>query len=346
MFFGISGYVFCISFHATTMKRSFRCLFNFTRGNANLTFVPHHEAVIESQLEKLQMLIDNSTNLLILTGAGISTESGIPDYRSESVGLYARSNHRPIQHQDFMKFKHFRQRYWARNFIGWPTFSNVQPNVSHQILADWERHGKISSVVTQNVDRLHQKAESKAVVELHGCAYEVKCMKCNYEISRHDFQNLLIELNPSLSVQNIEMRPDADVELSQVARSNAHKNFCNCLFIIILICFKELINTFRVPHCQQCCDEVEGFFKPNIVFFGDNVPKSRVEFVFSQLQSSDCLLVLGSSLHVYSGYRFIVRASELGIPSAIINIGPTRGDKFASVKLSAKCSDVLKKICM
>nr|CAH0107347.1 unnamed protein product [Daphnia galeata] len=305
------------------MKRSFRCLFNFTRGNANLTFVPHHEAVIESQLEKLQMLIDNSTNLLILTGAGISTESGIPDYRSESVGLYARSNHRPIQHQDFMKFKHFRQRYWARNFIGWPTFSNVQPNVSHQILADWERHGKISSVVTQNVDRLHQKAESKAVVELHGCAYEVKCMKCNYEISRHDFQNLLIELNPSLSVQNIEMRPDADVELSQ-----------------------ELINTFRVPHCQQCCDEVEGFFKPNIVFFGDNVPKSRVEFVFSQLQSCDCLLVLGSSLHVYSGYRFIVRASELGIPSAIINIGPTRGDKFASVKLSAKCSDVLKKICM
>ncbi|XP_046455098.1 NAD-dependent protein deacylase Sirt4-like isoform X2 [Daphnia pulex] len=189
--------------------------------------------------------------------------------------------------------------------------------------ADWERQGKISSITTQNVDRLHHKAGSKAVVELHGCAHEVKCMKCNYEISRHDFQSTLIELNPLLSVQNIEIRPDADVELSQ-----------------------ELINTFRIPHCQQCRDEVNGFFKPNIVFFGDNVPKSRVEFVFSQLQSSDCLLVLGSSLHVYSGYRFIVRASELGIPSAIVNIGPTRGDKFASVKLNAKCSEVLKKICI
>lgn len=203
-------------FHAATMRRSFGCLINFTRGYANLSFVPHHEAVIESQLEKLQVLIDSSTNVLILTGAGLSTESGIPDYRSESVGLYARSNHRPIQHQDFMKFKHVRQRYWARNFVGWPMFSNVQPNVSHKILADWERQGKISSIITQNVDRLHHKAGSKAVVELHGCAHEVKCMKCNYEISRHDFQSTLNELNPLLSVQNIEIRPDADVELSQV----------------------------------------------------------------------------------------------------------------------------------
>ncbi|KAI9552994.1 hypothetical protein GHT06_020881 [Daphnia sinensis] len=316
------SFAFC-SYFRGRMKRLFARQINFTRQNGNLTFVPHHEAVIESQLEKLQMLVDSSTNILILTGAGVSTESGIPDYRSEVVGLYARSNHRPIQHQDFMRSKHVRQRYWARNFVGWSKFSTVQPNASHFVLASWERHGKISSIVTQNVDRLHHKAGSKATVELHGCAHEVKCMKCNYEMSRDEFQRILTELNPSLSVPNAAIRPDADVELSQ-----------------------EIINTFRVPNCQQCRDELEGFYKPNIVFFGDNVPKSRVEFVFSQLQSSDCLLVLGSSLYVYSGYRFILRASELGIPSAIVNIGPTRGDKYASIKLSAKCSEVLTKICI
>ena len=147
---------------------------NFIRRNANLIFVPQHEAVLESQLEKLQVLIDDSSHILVLTGAGLSTESGIPDYRSENVGLYARSNHRPIQHQDFMKHKHVRQRYWARNFVGWPTFSGVLPNKSHLTLAAWERYGKISSIITQNVDRLHNKAGSKQVVELHGSAYEVK----------------------------------------------------------------------------------------------------------------------------------------------------------------------------
>lgn len=198
------------------MKRSLEWFTHFKRGSANLTFVPKHEAVVESQLEKLQVLIDGSTNVLVLTGAGLSTESGIPDYRSENVGLYARKNHRPIQHQDFMKYKHVRQRYWARNFVGWPTFSGVLPNPSHQALATWERQGKISSIITQNVDRLHHKAGSKSVVELHGCAYEVKCMNCNYTIPRHDFQTILIEQNPSFGVQNVEIRPDADVELSQV----------------------------------------------------------------------------------------------------------------------------------
>lgn len=184
----------------------------------SLTFVPRHCPVVESQLEKLQGLIDSSSNILVLTGAGISTESGIPDYRSESVGLYARSNHRPIQHQDFMKYPHVRQRYWARNFVGWSTFSSVQPNSSHLILANWERQGKLSCIVTQNVDQLHHKAGAKAIVELHGCAYEVKCMNCNYALPRHDFQTILTELNPSLSVKNVDIRPDADTELPQVEK--------------------------------------------------------------------------------------------------------------------------------
>lgn len=206
------------------MKRSCRqftistpVLINFLRRNVTSSFVPRHEPVKESQLKELQELVDSSSNILVLTGAGISTESGIPDYRSESVGLYARINHRPIQHQDFMKFRHIRQRYWARNFFGWPTFSSVLPNTTHLRLADWESQGKVSSVVTQNVDRLHHKGGSKSIVELHGCAYEVKCMNCNYTIPRHDFQDILSELNPSLCVESVsDIRPDADAGLSQV----------------------------------------------------------------------------------------------------------------------------------
>ena len=151
------------------------------------------------------------------TGAGISTESGIPDYRSEDVGLYARSNHRPIQHQEFIKSKHVRQRYWARNFVGWSNFSSFQPNSAHHTLSKWETEGgKISVLVTQNVDRLHHKAGSKHVVELHGTAYEVKCMNCDFRISRHDLQNTFLEMNPLMSAKSDEIRPDGDVELSQV----------------------------------------------------------------------------------------------------------------------------------
>lgn len=183
---------------------------------SNLTFVPKHEEACTHKVEQLQELMDSSPHILVLTGAGVSTESGIPDYRSEAVGLYARSNHKPIQHQDFMKYKHIRQRYWARNYFAWPNFSAVQPNISHKILARWEKEKKTSMIVTQNVDRLHHKAGSKSVIELHGCAYEVKCMNCNYTLSRHDFQRVLTSLNPHLKVDRVEVRPDADVELSQV----------------------------------------------------------------------------------------------------------------------------------
>ena len=190
------------------------------RRHSTLKFVPPHCAVDEVQLEKLQMLIDDSSKVLVLTGAGISTESGIPDYRSEAVGLYARSNHRPILHQDFMKSKYARQRYWARNFVGWETFSGVEPNISHLTLSKWERLGKITSLVTQNVDRLHHKAGNKVVIELHGSAYDVKCMNCSHILCRHDFQAKISELNPYLisTVKKVEMRPDADVELPQVIK--------------------------------------------------------------------------------------------------------------------------------
>lgn len=187
-----------------------------TRLFSSLSFIPKHGEVCQHYIEQLQELIDGSPRLLILTGAGVSTESGIPDYRSEGVGLYARSNHKPIQHQDFMKFKHMRQRYWARNYFGWPKFSSVQPNTTHHTLARWESKEKILAIITQNVDRLHHKAGSKSVIELHGCAYEVKCMNCSHIISRNDFQKVLTSLNSHLKVDRVEVRPDADVELPQV----------------------------------------------------------------------------------------------------------------------------------
>lgn len=201
----------------TFLSRSSKLFCSLPKLYSTNQFVPRCGTVKESELEKLQDFVDNSTNILVLTGAGISTESGIPDYRSEGVGLYARTNHRPIQHQEFMKSKHVRQRYWARNFVGWSMFSGVFPNSSHLALTTWEQQGKISQIVTQNVDRLHHKAGCKDVVELHGSAYKVKCMNCSFTIDRHDFQKILTDSNPLFSVHSIEMRPDADVELTQVS---------------------------------------------------------------------------------------------------------------------------------
>ena len=198
-------------------SRSCKVFNTFQRLYSTMQFVPRHGLVDANELEQLQEFVDNSTGIFVLTGAGISTESGIPDYRSEEVGLYARTNHKPIQHQEFMKSKHVRQRYWARNFVGWSTFSGVAPNLSHTTLATWEKHGKISQIITQNVDRLHHKAGCKSVVELHGSAYDVKCMNCSFTIDRHDFQEILTNLNPSFCTKSVEMRPDADVELPQVS---------------------------------------------------------------------------------------------------------------------------------
>lgn len=180
------------------------------------SFVPAHQIVDKEKLAQLQDFVDAAGKLLVLTGAGVSTESGIPDYRSEGVGLYARGGARPIQYQDFMKSAKVRQRYWARNFAGWPRFSAFKPNKNHHILADWEKLGKISALVTQNVDSLHTKAGSRQVIELHGCAHRVTCTSCNSILDRHTFQQVLKRLNTNLSIRDHEIRPDGDVELPQV----------------------------------------------------------------------------------------------------------------------------------
>nr|CAD7576020.1 unnamed protein product [Timema californicum] len=285
----------------------------------SLAFVPKHNPADEAEIEKLKHFLKCRENICVLTGAGISTESGIPDYRSEEVGLYARNTNKPVQYQDFVRSDQVRKRYWARNYIGWPRFSSFRPNQTHLALYQLEVPLKrVSCVITQNVDRLHHKAGSRNVLELHGTAFHVMCLGCDNRIYRNDFQTALAKLNPNMTIVSKTIRPDGDVELSQ-----------------------EEVGGFEIPSCAKC----GGILKPDIVFFGDNVPRTRLESVRRELERSDSLLVLGSSLSVFSGYRIVLQARELDKPIAIVNIGATRGDKLAHIKISAKCGEVLPKLC-
>lgn len=202
------------------------------RRHQSSSFVPKHLPAKEEDIEKLDRLMTVSKNLVVLTGAGISTESGIPDYRSEGVGLYARSTNRPVQYRDFLKSESVRKRYWARNYVGWPRFSSFQPNSTHLSISKLvNEQSMVRSVVTQNVDSLHIKANTKNVIELHGSAFRVVCLNCNFIIERHAFQNLLSQLNPEMQIIQQTMRPDGDVEMNQVNINEYIHKFYNDLKI-------------------------------------------------------------------------------------------------------------------
>lgn len=283
-------------------------------------FVPKHNPVNEEDLKILKNFILSSKKLVVLTGAGISTESGIPDYRSEEVGLYARINHKPIQHAEFIKSAAIRQRYWARNFVGWYRFSKCDPNPVHYSIKRLEIDlQKVNTVVTQNVDSLHFKAGSKNVIELHGTAFRVICLECAAAYDRFYIQEKLMKNNfINFDDATKMIRPDGDVDIPQ-----------------------EFIQNFSPPSCESC----GGVLKPDITFFGDNVPKKRVDLVRESVSSSDGLLVLGSSLSVFSGYRIVLQAVEERKNICIVNIGPTRADHLVKFKISAKCGDILPKLC-
>ncbi|KAG0714245.1 NAD-dependent protein lipoamidase sirtuin-4, mitochondrial [Chionoecetes opilio] len=294
------------------------CLWTISRRwGSQLAYVPKHQLCGDGALVQLQRFLQDTERLFVLTGAGISTESGIPDYRSEGVGLYATSDRRPMQYKHFMDSSKARQRYWARNYVGWPRFSSVKPNAAHTCLAGWDSSGKVACVVTQNVDRLHHKAGTSTVHELHGSAFSVMCMSCRRQVVRQHFQTRLTRLNPHLSARPVEMRPDGDVELTE-----------------------EEVESFQVPPCESC----GGIMKPDLVFFGESVPRERVERVKSELAGCDGLLVLGSSLHVYSGYRFILAGVERGMRMCAVNIGPTRGDPHLMFRVDGRCGDVLPRL--
>ncbi|XP_033115843.1 NAD-dependent protein lipoamidase sirtuin-4, mitochondrial-like isoform X2 [Anneissia japonica] len=284
----------------------------------DLSYVPASPPFSQENINQLQDFVDKSKKLFVLTGAGLSTESGIPDYRSEGVGLYARTNHRPMQYNHFLQSAERRRQYWARNFVGWRKYKSFVPNLSHTALSSWEKMCKINWLATQNVDGLHLKAGSERVTELHGSLHRVKCLSCFNVISRNSLQKQLIKLNPNFVIKQETMAgPDGDVLLSL-----------------------EDMKNFVVPECEEC----GGILKPNIVFFGDNVQKTTVAFLKDRVRDADGFLVVGSSLQVYSGYRFALEAAEWKKPIAIINIGPTRADHLATLKINAKLGDILPEV--
>jgi NAD-dependent SIR2 family protein deacetylase len=244
-------------------------------------------------------------NVLALTGAGISTESGIPDYR----GPDGKRRVTPMQYSEFIASSEARQRYWARSFVGWQRFNQARPNPGHDAVARLQRVGLLGPVITQNVDGLHQQAGATEVTELHGALARVVCLTCGDRSSRWDLDTRMHEANPAYTVTSDDIRPDGDIALNDLD-----------------------VADFRTPTCLVCGRDT---LKPDVVFFGESVPKPLVEHCFRLTDAADAVLVLGSSLKVMSGYRFVRRAAARGIPVAIITRGATRGDSEATVQLDA-----------
>ncbi len=264
-------------------------------------------------LRRLMELV-RSGGVLVLTGAGCSTESGIPDYR-DIDGNWKRRQ--PVRYQDFARNEAVRRRYWARSLLGWPILAGAMPNRAHRALAQLEGSRHVDFLITQNVDGLHRKAGSRSVLDLHGCMEDVVCLSCGATSSRPEFQERLLELNPQWQNPSVAHAPDGDADLEGVDFSS-----------------------FQVPSCARC----SGVLKPAVVFFGENVPSGRVRKAMEQLERSKALLVAGSSLMVWSGFRFVKAAKEMGLPAAAINLGRTRADGMFDIKLSAPCGDVLPRL--
>lgn len=253
--------------------------------------------------------------VVALVGAGCSTASGIPDYRGPQTRERARN---PIQLQTFLGDDAGRRRYWARAVVGWPRFRASRPNPAHVALAALERAGVVRGLITQNVDRLHHAAGSERVVELHGALHEVVCLSCRAVEPRDAVQERLLALNPgwddALLATLAEQAPDGDAELPP-----------------------EQVEGFRVAGCRRC----DGVLKPRVVFFGENVPPDVTAAAWSLFDEGEGLLVVGSSLTVFSGYRFVRKAAQRGIPVALVNLGPTRGDPLIELRVDDRVEAVL-----
>ncbi|MFZ0529721.1 MAG: Sir2 family NAD-dependent protein deacetylase [Propionicimonas sp.] len=250
--------------------------------------------------------------VVALTGAGLSTDSGLPDYRGPSA-----KPRRPMTYEQFVGSADYRRHYWARNHLGWHGMNRTEPNDGHRALAALERRGSVLGVITQNVDRLHQRAGSRRVIDLHGHYDLIRCLNCDWRCSRAELDQLLLELNPGFlervrELGDVEIAPDADAVLESTA-------------------------DFVVADCPSC----GGVLKPDITFFGESVPAARVAAAYALVEDAGALLVAGTSLAVMSGLRFVRHAARLGLPIVIINRGLTRGDELAGVRLNAGTSEAL-----
>ncbi len=249
--------------------------------------------------------------LFVLTGAGCSTASGLGDYRDKQ-GQWKRAQ--PITGQVFIHDETARKRYWARSSVGWPLFSTAQPGPAHHALRQLQQQGYLQQLVTQNVDQLHQKAGHEGVVDLHGVLATVSCVQCGHRIQRDDYQHQLINANPWLSELSAAHAPDGDADLEV-----------------------DDLAGMSVPACERC----DALMKPDVVFFGENVDRDLVRFAMEALSQADALLVVGSSLMVYSGFRFCRDAQRRQQPIVIINDGATRADELASLALAGDCGQRL-----
>lgn len=265
-------------------------------------------------VESLRRIV-NVGRVLVLTGAGCSTASGIPDYRGPN-GAFTRG-HQPMTYQQFLRDPEGRRRYWARGHVGWSRFAAARPNGAHLALADLERLGDVMGVITQNVDGLHQAAGSRAVIDLHGRLDRVVCLTCDSLESRESVHQRLTAVNPDLVVRTDTINPDGDVDLDT-----------------------GILESFTMVTCRAC----GGDLKPDVVYFGENVPGERVNESYSWVDNADSLLVVGSSLTVYSGRRFVIHAHKRGIPVVIVNSGTTRADELATIRIDGDACAVLESL--
>ncbi|MEZ0077148.1 NAD-dependent protein deacetylase [Planotetraspora sp. GP83] len=273
--------------------------------------LPDPSGVLTSPPFRLLVDLIADGDVVILSGAGLSTESGIPDYRGES-GLKRRAE--PMTYQTFVGSAAARRRYWARSHVGWRHVARAVPNAGHHAVAELQARGLIAGIITQNVDGLHQAAGAQHVIELHGGLDRVRCLDCGQRTSRHLLDQRLRAANPGWDAQVSAINPDGDAILAD-----------------------DQTDAFQLVDCHSC----GGLLKPDVVFFGENVPRPRVQKCYALTERANTLLVLGSTLTVMSGYRFVRRATELAIPVAIINRGRTRGDAHALLTLDAPLGSTL-----
>lgn len=272
---------------------------------------------LNQQIDHLSTFLQRHERVLVLTGAGLSTASGIPDYRDKDG---VRRGRNPIQGPDFRKSEAVRRRYWARSMAGYPTLAGAAPNAGHRALAELERAGRIHSIITQNVDGLHTAAGSRKLIELHGNIHGVLCLECRKIHPRVEIQQWLAEANPSLVPTGPagevvpEARPDGDAEVEL-----------------------DEFQDFQLPVCSAC----GGVLQPDVIFFGDNIPPQRTAEALQWADEADAVLVVGSSLMVFSGYRFAKLAAQTNKPIAAINLGKTRADDLIGLKVEASAVEVL-----
>ena len=269
---------------------------------------------ITEATKKLADFVTSHPNLLVITGAGCSAASGIPTYRNEA-GAWQHSE--PIQHQAFVEDPVARQRYWTRSLAGWPTVCSARPNEAHKALRALEEQSICRLLVTQNVDRLHQRAGHRKVIDLHGRLDQVICMGCRHVYQRQQIQERIQQLNPAFDSSLLRLLPDGDSEPA---------------------CHAD--EPLRVPDCERC----NGLLKPNVVFYGGTVDRDLVQSIYAVLDDMDGVLVVGSSLMVFSSFRFCKRAQKSGVPIVAINKGITRADEMLSFKVHENCQDCLQQL--